>query len=231
MLQPEGTEIFWDVPEDTYSYILENYVNPSGFDLAAEGPFLDRKIAAFFVYDFYPTDNGVTWTTSIPVTGEDDTTSSTYLDKGAPVAMVSSISAHRPTSMSLDTSIPHYPAHPPGTDYCGADYWYRLKDQTGSFFPGVWVNERFPTPSQFPPNFHTNDEDLFWTTLKAGAPGKMNAADWIVNIWPSGNQTTYHIDHQYWAASKATSGSSGINVYDGLITLTPGQPGTAIQVP
>jgi hypothetical protein len=229
--QPEGTVVTWFGPSQICSFILDLFLHAEGFDLAAEASFSDEPINAEFFLLFTPEDNGNPWPEPIEVTGEDDSKDSTWLDSdaGEYKQVVNRVSAHLPQEMKYSRSSARYPTHPPGADYCGTDYWYKLKDQNGDPFPGVWIQERFPNPDQLPPNVETNPSNFFWKTTHAD--GEMHMPDWLRYWWFYGDESIYVIDHDYWAASKLTSGQSGLLVYEGIILLYPGQPGIAGQAP
>lgn len=213
------------------SFVLDLFPHAEGFDLAAEASFSDEPINAEFFLLFTPEDNGNPWPEPIEVTGEDDTEGSSWLhqESGEYKPVINRVSAHFPQEMKYSRSSARYPAHPPGADYCGTDYWYKLKDQNGDPFPGVWIQERFPNPDQVPPNISINGDDFWWTTTHP--IGEMNSPDWLRYWWPDGDETIYIIDHDYWAASKLPWGASGVSVYEGTIYLFPGQPGFAEQLP
>jgi hypothetical protein len=243
--QPPGVEHLWMSVPGTYSATLDawppGWPEPVVIDLRAEEAFEGREARCLFFADVELQDGFASGGSAQTYPagwfygeGEDDTEQSKY-EGGTKdsVNMVSKITAAEPGELTRIENFAYDPSEDPYRR-CGRKVLCQLKDTAGRLMPGVLCQERFPQPSQMPPNVRTNTEDEAWFTRTASgvAPpnGNWDRYDELRYVWPFPMETypPYAFPQQYWVATKSLT-QGGILKKSWTITLTPGTPGTLNQ--
>lgn len=227
LLQPYGTELYWDLPAPLDSFMWSYNPMSDWLDVFAEGPSDPVRVRCYFALEFV----GM-WGDMSRTEGWDNTESTP--NKAVPrnadgtwVMKTAYITCHKPHDTVLATEAIYPIVPPPGGAACGRlEHRIWLYDQRGEPMPGVFVQERIEAP--LPPGFRANGIERWFTRIPgAAAPGSFGP-DSFFYVWTSPPFPTYQLQQRYFAATTSPDpGDPGVFVGVWQIGFNPGPPGLA----
>ena len=234
--QPGTTTVTWSIGSMNAGGASITNVPPGTLNLAATAAGTNTIGATFNVSWPDPSSRQSGTAGTQTGSGADDTSSTQDHIGTSWITRSNVIDCHKPGTLTWSatgTGMPYQNPLPAGTTGWETDYQLKLVDSAGTLMQDIWFNENFPNPQPtgdvMPPGYAVNGYPPdFWETQDSGALiGIAAGVDRIYYNWgtlptPPATWQTYHVQHSYYAATKATDGTHGIKVGTANITLTPG---------